>query len=150
MFHLFSSKKTQKDDNSKIQEPTTKCFVGVAAAEYGKLFDIIGLYCGKFDNVLQTNNLLFHTMCTVFSNKEIAIKETSRKGVTDNSAYVLELDSTPSELEKNIKSGNKKFSQLICSITNAMTDIELDFNALQVQQHSFEKTTADGALLKAH
>jgi len=94
-------------------------YIGVASSQYGVPFDIEGLCKGHFDKDLCANNLYFKKTCTIFSDKENALKFTSRRAVTNNSAYVALLSCSTEEVEAKMNIAG--LSKLIIEVTNAVT-----------------------------
>jgi hypothetical protein len=115
MFSLFSKK-------NKVgqREETARFYIGVAADEYGRDFNLAAFVQGKFDEKFK-NKFFFDVFIEnkKFDNLVDAVKHTSRRGVTNNSAYVIGLKCTIDEIDTYRERG--EFSNLIFSITNAMT-----------------------------
>jgi hypothetical protein len=113
-------------------EESIRSYIGVAATEYGVNYDLIPLILGKLDEQFQ-NEILFNFAIGSrrFDNIADAIRYTSRRAVSNNSAFVIGLKCSVDEIDTHREKG--ELSNLIVSITNATTN---------------ESVTEDSALLK--
>jgi hypothetical protein len=115
MFRLF-----QKNKDIPKPDATAKSYIGVAAAEYGASYDLIPLVLRKLDEQFQ-NEILFNFAIgnKKFDNFADAMKYTSKRGISSNSAFVIGLKCSVDEIDTYRENG--ELSNLIVSITNAIT-----------------------------
>jgi hypothetical protein len=122
MFRLFF----RHEDNSPKKEEEALAYIGVASQGYGTKCDLTPLLTGELDEGFK-NKFLFdvYTCCKVYTNKADALRDTSRRGIVDDSAYVIGLKCSVDEIENYRIQG--KFSSAIVSVTDAMKKTSLPF-----------------------
>ena len=102
-----------------ILQDASCCYIGIAAREYAKKFDIEKLIYGEFDKDFSQNYLFFRRICEVFSDQETALKKTARRGTISGSAYVIGVLCQPENLEEVIKAGKLSSVLNTASIINS-------------------------------
>jgi hypothetical protein len=115
MLRLFG----KTDKNSQLQT-VARSYVGVVASEYGGDFNLSALILGEWDEELKAKPFFKVFIGNkVFDNLAEAVKQTSKRGQSKKSAYVIGLKCSADEMDSYREKG--EFSHLIISITNAMT-----------------------------
>jgi hypothetical protein len=127
MFSLFTKLKRSENNVSR-----TLSYIGVASMGYDSDFSLYPLVSGKLDEKCKRDFIFVSVAGNKrFTNFEEALKYTSRRGVTDNSAYVIGLKCSIDEIDTYRKKG--ELSSQILNITNAMTrkSVPLDSDLLK-------------------
>jgi hypothetical protein len=106
--------------NKAKPEESIHSYIGVAAAEYGANYDLTPLILKKLDEDIK-DDIYFNLAIgnKRFTDFEQAMKYTSRRGVSDHSAYVIGLKCSIDQIDIHRKKGELR--DLIVSITNAVT-----------------------------
>jgi hypothetical protein len=137
MFRLF-----QKAKDTSSPENSARSYIGVAAAEYGVNYDLIPLILGKLDEQFQ-NEILFNFAIGSrrFDNVDDAIRYTSRRAVSNNSAFVIGLKCSVDEIDTHREKG--ELSNLIVSITNATTNESVTENSALLKSKNKDSSNSD-------
>jgi hypothetical protein len=115
MLSFFKSSK-----KPSAQQDNVLSYVGVASTHYGTDFDLALLVSGQYNELFKKKfQFVMIAGSKTFDNYEEALKHTSRRGVSSCSAYVIGLNCPIDEIDTYREKG--KFSNLIVSITNAIT-----------------------------
>jgi hypothetical protein len=129
MFSLFNFFKSTKK-NTSIEMDSALSFIAVASREYGKKYDYMPLVKGLLDDKFKDNPIFFNLYVgnKIFDDETLAIKAACRRGVTNDSAYVIGLKCKVNEIENLISEG--KFSSAIVKVINASTKESIDFKPI--------------------
>jgi hypothetical protein len=135
----------QKDKGTTTPRPENQAhsYIGVAAVEYGVDYDLTPLISGKLDRQFQAEEILFNFAIgnKKFDNFVAAMKHTSKRGISSNSAFVIGLKCSVDEI--NIHREKGKLSNLIISITNATTNEPVTEDSVLLKSQNKDSNNSD-------
>jgi hypothetical protein len=113
-----------------------------SATEYGADFDLFPFIMGQLDERFKTK-ILFNLIASGkrFDDFAEAMKLTSRRGVSSNSAFVIGLKCSVEEIDSYREKG--ELSNLIISITNAITKQPVTENSVLLKPKNKDNSNSD-------